>query len=241
MESPLRNKTCSKCGVNLPALVGNFYKDSHKIDGLSSSCSSCCRKTKQKTYKQITSIQEKEKRRKKKEDYLKSEDYQLFLLKSKEKERLTKKRYRDKNRKKINEQARIAPKKEISPEKKKQYKKKQYEKLKQDPVKKYIQYLRGRMSRCLKEKGSFSVRSLFVCTNLEFKEHLSSLFKDGMTWDNYGRSGWHIDHIRPLSSFDLSNKEELIEAFSLKNLQPLWGSENCSKGSLYNGVRYKYK
>lgn len=66
----------------------------------------------------------------------------------------------------------------------------------------------------------------------ELRNHLESLFSDGMTWDNYGKNGWHIDHVKPASYFNFSEYGELgfRECWSLKNLQPLWELENWSKG-----------
>jgi hypothetical protein len=50
-----------------------------------------------------------------------------------------------------------------------------------------------------------------------------------MTWDNYGRGGWHIDHIIPSSSaIDI---ESLIKLQHYTNLQPLWAIDNMKKGS----------
>ena len=50
-------------------------------------------------------------------------------------------------------------------------------------------------------------------------------------WDNYGE--WHIDHIRPCSSFDLTIQEQQVQCFNYKNLQPLWAIDNISKGAKY--------
>ena len=50
-----------------------------------------------------------------------------------------------------------------------------------------------------------------------------------MTWKNYGE--WHIDHIKPCSKFNLTDEEEQKKCFNYKNLQPLWASENTSKGA----------
>jgi hypothetical protein len=60
--------------------------------------------------------------------------------------------------------------------------------------------------------------------------HLESQFKPGMSWKNHGPKGWHIDHIKPLASFDLSSPKEQAIAFSYKNTQPLWWHENLAKG-----------
>ena len=58
--------------------------------------------------------------------------------------------------------------------------------------------------------------------------YLTTKFKPDMTWENYGQ--WHIDHIRPLSSFNLSDFSQLSTACHYTNLQPLWANENIRKG-----------
>jgi len=69
----------------------------------------------------------------------------------------------------------------------------------------------------------------------ELKEHLEKQFKPGMTWDNHGMYGWHIDHIRPISSYNITDYEcdDFKECWSLNNLQPLWAKENIIKGNKY--------
>ena len=52
-----------------------------------------------------------------------------------------------------------------------------------------------------------------------------------MSWDNWSIKGWHIDHIRPCSSFDLSDPTQQKECFHYTNLQPLWASENLKKNN----------
>lgn len=60
--------------------------------------------------------------------------------------------------------------------------------------------------------------------------HLERQFKRGMTWDNYG-SGWHVDHVRPVSSFSFSSAKDadFRDCWGLANLRPLWSRENLSK------------
>jgi hypothetical protein len=61
------------------------------------------------------------------------------------------------------------------------------------------------------------------------KSYLQSRFRDGMSWANYG-TVWHIDHIRPCASFDLTRPEQQNLCFHYTNLQPLLVAENLKKG-----------
>jgi hypothetical protein len=67
----------------------------------------------------------------------------------------------------------------------------------------------------------------------EYKAYLVAKFSPGMTWKNYGRSGWGIDHIKPLRSFDLTDPRQQKQAFHYLNTQPLWTADNIRKGSRY--------
>lgn len=82
--------------------------------------------------------------------------------------------------------------------------------------------------KCNYKNGS-AVRDL-GCSIAELKAYLESKFQSGMSWDNYGRNGWHIDHIIPLAAFDLTNKDDLLKACHYTNLQPLWATDNLKKG-----------
>ncbi len=79
-------------------------------------------------------------------------------------------------------------------------------------------------------KGGSAVRDL-GCSIAELKIHLENQFSEGMSWDNHGRKGWHIDHRIPLDSFDLSDREQFLKACHYTNLQPLWSAENISKAN----------
>jgi len=104
-------------------------------------------------------------------------------------------------------------------------------------VKTDIQYklsnaLRTRLCHALQGnyKSGSAVRDL-GCSIPELQTYLESKFLPGMTWDNHGTHGWHIDHIKPISSFNLSDRNQLLEACHYTNLQPLWAKENMSKGN----------
>ena len=75
-----------------------------------------------------------------------------------------------------------------------------------------------------KSKGT---EKLLGCAFKDFKIYMEQKFKDGMSWDNYGK--WEIDHIVPCSSFDLSLETEQAKCFHYTNLQPLWRTENRRK------------
>ena len=94
--------------------------------------------------------------------------------------------------------------------------------------------LRSRIRKALQkeQKTGSAVRDL-GCSIVDFKQHLESKFTEGMTWDNYGRNGWHIDHIKPLASFDLEDLEKFKKACHYSNLQPLWAKDNLKKSDKY--------
>ncbi len=65
------------------------------------------------------------------------------------------------------------------------------------------------------------------CSITFFIQYIKSRFVAGMSWDNWGE--WHLDHIRPLASFDLTDREQFLSACHYTNIQPLWASDNLAK------------
>lgn len=84
----------------------------------------------------------------------------------------------------------------------------------------------------LSSKGGKSIFTFLPYSIEELMVHLESLFTEGMTWDNWERFGWHIDHKIPDCNFNYKNVEdkEFQECWALKNLRPLWWHDNLSKG-----------
>jgi hypothetical protein len=207
-------KQCRKCLINKS--IDNFGKTNQNKDGLKSYCNDC-RKVESKIYNELNSNKRKE----------------------------TLKKYYDKNRE--NELLRLRLYKELNPEKRKETYKKYYEKNKSEINKKQYQLnkkkykedftfrikhnLRERIKDFLKQSKTKYGKTFDIvgCTPLQLKEHLESKFTGNMSWENYGFYGWHIDHIIPLSS--TKNEEELKRLCHYTNLQPLWCSDNLSKGS----------
>ena len=101
-----------------------------------------------------------------------------------------------------------------------------------------VRACRKRLWDAFKKRGLSKSRDdhtmdLVGCSGSELEEYLVAKFKPGMTCDNYGK--WHIDHIKPLSLFNLNDPEQLRMACHYTNLQPLWAEENLSKGARYSG------
>jgi hypothetical protein len=85
--------------------------------------------------------------------------------------------------------------------------------------------MRHRLTSSFKKSNTGTSIRYLDYTIQELRDHLESKFTKGMTWENYGKDGWEIDHIIPIVCFDI-NGDHTSKAFkacwSLSNLQPLW-------------------
>ena len=90
--------------------------------------------------------------------------------------------------------------------------------------------LKDSLKRLGKKKEGHTI-DLLGYSPLELKEHIESLFLDGMTWDNHGE--WHIDHKIPVSMFDPETPSSVVNALS--NLQPLWSTTREVNGVIHIG------
>lgn len=90
--------------------------------------------------------------------------------------------------------------------------------------------IRNRLRTALKNNfKSGRTLELLGCSIDAFREYIESKWTDNMSWENHTTDGWHIDHIKPLDSFDLSDPEQLKLASHYTNMQPLWWSDNLKK------------
>jgi hypothetical protein len=106
-----------------------------------------------------------------------------------------------------------------------------------DPAFKLSVSVRGRIRSMLRAvKCRDSSKRLLGCSAEQLRLHLESRFLPGMTWANYGQ--WHVDHVRPCASFDLTNEAERSACFHYSNLQPLWARDNLRKSSQWKGKHY---
>ncbi len=209
-------KICNVCGVE--KLLDEFHKRKDSKDGLRNECKICTR-NKINSYRSLN---------KEKTNKWNRETYYRNIEKHKE----TKKIYRDKNK----EKQKILKKiwNYNNKEKIKNYAK---ERKKHDINFKLICNLRSRVKNFLKSNNitkNNTTLQIVGCTPEELKKHLEKNFKDGMCWENYGLSGWHIDHIIPLKNAKTEN--ELFKLCHFTNLQPLWWYENLEKRFIENGT-----
>jgi len=227
-------KTCTKCGKEKP--LDSFHKNDRSADGRRPDCKTC-RLAKVKKW---ADDNRENKRRKDKEYRLahadeinvrvrvrRSEAPEHFrklgresYQRNKEKDKRRSKEWKKKNRDRVNERTR---------------------KLRSTPEGKMRHALSNRIRQALTNNHkSQSSMELLGCTIEQLRAHLEALWQEGMSWDNYGKKGWHIDHIRPLASFDLTDPAQQREAFHYSNCKPEWESDNTSKGSLWEGKRWKH-
>lgn len=182
-----------------------------------------------------------------------SEKTKKYYVENKEKINKRVRAYEIKNRESVQKKKREYEKKNI--EKTKEYKttwaKNNKEKIKISSANYYKKMYESKEYRILSSmKSCFRIAIKRSRNSSKFSElnyniddlinHLESTWTEGMSWDNYGKLGWHIDHIRPLSSFDLSDKQQMLDAWKLDNLRALWATENLKKSSIFNGVKHKY-
>jgi len=155
----------------------------------------------------------------------KSLSYKAWSASHKEQENARKREWVKNNKEKAEESRRKSSKKRTD-------KRRAYEIIRKRDIRVRLSTnLRSRLYHALRDnqKAGSAVFDL-GCTITELKQYLESKFQDGMSWDNWTINGWHIDHIIPLSRFDLTNREQFLKACHYTNLQPLWAKENLKKG-----------
>ena len=141
------------------------------------------------------------------------------------------KQYRQDNKEKIKE---YHQKLEVKEQQKQYYQNNKEEILKQqkqDRKNNKLKYALKDRLKIAKIKTKFTIEQLLDCDLIWYKQHLESLFKSGMSWENHGNGidKWQIDHILPLSMFDLTIPKNQLICFNYINTRPLWKSENIAK------------
>lgn len=100
--------------------------------------------------------------------------------------------------------------------------------LRENPQRRIAKNLRHRLGKAMmgKTRGASAVRDLGM-TITEFRDYIAAKFQPGMSWENYGE--WHLDHVRALALFDLTDASQARAACHYTNYQPLWALDNQRK------------
>lgn len=212
----IATKKCNYCHEK--KTLSDFAKMKQSPDGHAYKCKSCSNE-----HNRLYMRQNKEDRKRYVEAY-NAENYDRH-----------RQRYKD-NKKKITEINKRSYEKSKKADKEKFRKKwrDQYYRRVSTPIGRVIYNLRNRSSEAFRKAKiskpfSLTEENVLGCDMKTLKNHLESQFAKGMSWDNYGK--WHVDHIKPISKFDLSDDEQIKECFNYCNLQPLWAADNIRKGS----------
>ena len=235
----MSEKECTKCGEVKPfSEYGNHRNGKH---GLQPSCKVCMakhtaeyraanreaviqsRREYNDTNKHALAEKSKEYRRKNREIIKKR--WRKYAETNKEEIAEYKKEYYQKNKQSFTDRRRMWYKenKGLTADRKK-------EKYKKDPLFKISSILRARLGQAMRGNlKSATTEKLLGCSYEYARQHLENQFTDGMSWNNHGMHGWHIDHIMPCASFDLSDPKQQKECFHYTNLQPLWAEDNLKK------------
>jgi len=228
-------KKCSKC--NKLKDIGEFHHSSISKDGRKPSCK-VCRNTANKKHRDANP-EYFQKWRDEHKDEIKAHNEAYY---SKHKDKLNKKRVAKANLEPTKTKAYKkawyeANRKKILANKKKRYENNREEIIQREmkyrennPLAKLRHILRSRFKRALNGnyKNGSAIRDL-GCSIEFLKSYLENKFAIGMSWENYGE--WHIDHIMPLASFDLTDRDQVKQACHYTNLQPLWAEDNLKKGT----------
>jgi hypothetical protein len=148
-------------------------------------------------------------------------------------------KYRSNNKEKLKEMRKEHDKKYIRNNlpKVREWNRNNKRKYRQEPAFKFMDSVSTHVWMILKRQGSSkngeSVLQHLPYTKKELEQHLVSQFTEGMTLDNYGLDGWHIDHIIPQSKllYDSMDHPNFQKCWALENLQPLWAADNRRKGN----------
>jgi len=217
-------KICPKCEQEKE--LSEFHKAKNHKDGFRSICKICVKEY-GKSYRNNNAEKLKNQRFENREKIQKWN--KAWFVKNKEYKKIY-----DNNRRKINAVKIAKQSKKYKQEHKEQIKKanrKYFKRRREIDINfKITGNLRTRLNKAITRESKFtSVTKLIGCSIKELKNYLEARFVKNMTFDNYGK--WHIDHIKPCDSFDLSKEIEQRKCFHYSNLQPLWKLDNLRKSN----------
>jgi len=215
----METKICSKCKVEKD--VCEFNKRMTAKDGKRSSCKECDSQDIKKWRQNNKEKLKLQKERYTKKYHQKNLDRGKKYRENNKEKNLT----RSTNWRKKNKEYFI----KYYQENKSKISKQSSERKKTNILFKLSSLYRSRINKVLGSKKNNTTFDIIGCSPELLKIHLEKQFRNGMSWDNHGLFGWHIDHIIPLSS--AKSEEELYKLCHYTNLQPLWAKDNLTKSN----------
>ncbi len=240
-------RVCAKCGEAKPQTPEFFYR---KLAGFQARCKVCrsaqiraeytllpadvllAEAKRKKDYRLANPEIVKERNR---QNYVANREQIISQTRAYREKNIDRVLQRDRDYYQDNKTAKIASAIEYikaNPDKHKAYARKTYRKRAKDPVCRIRGSVSAHMWYSLKSnRGGQSWETLVGYSLEDLVRHMERQFLKGMTWDNYGRKGWHIDHIIPVSSFTFTSTSdpEFLACWALSNLRPLWERDNIVK------------
>lgn len=207
----MESKICTKC--KQLKLLTEFYNRKISKNRLRNQCKSCMKKDSKK-WRQQNLDHKREYNKKYRENNIDKDKMQKYQARWYQQNRKENTEYRNRQR---------------------EYQRKYLrERLQKDIRFRLNNNISAAISQSLKgNKNGHHWENLINCTLDKLKICMEKKWTEGMTWDNYGRDGWVIDHIIPISAFNFSSPEHIDfkKCWALSNLQPMWADENRCKSN----------
>ena len=239
---------CSKCKKE--KTIDDFYKCKNSLDGYNSWCKECINNYKEQWNKdnseKVREYGKKHSRNNKEKlklYYKKWRDNNPDKLKKNVRSKIEQKKYYNDNIeriKKVKRKWRLKNKekynewRENNKEKIRKYGRENRKKYYKKPNIRINHNMSCAINRSLKNgKERKHWEDLIGYTHQDLKKHLEVQFKEGMTWENYGKDGWVIDHKIPISLFNITSVKSkgFKKCWALENLQPMWEKDNLEKSN----------
>lgn len=215
----MNTKVCKKC--NKKKIIDEFGKLKNAKDGYNNYCKTCLNLSQQlyrnKNRIHTRKLDTERKRLLREENPKKYEDYNKFYYQENRVDEIKRStEYQNNNKEKVKIRRNIRHKIRYN----------------NDVIYKIKCTVRNRLKKFLKIKTinrKTKTFDIIGCDSEFLKKHIENHFTDGMTWNNYGLKGWHIDHKIPLDS--VKTEDDVYKLCHYTNLQPLWWKDNIEKGN----------
>lgn len=232
----MKLKTCKSCGEAKPATTEYFNVNKGGLYGLRGQCKPCWNRRVRYLIKQPEAAAARKAYHKRSVESGKAAEWsRKWDRANPEKAKAAKAKSNRKRKDAIREYNRRW--RQENPEKIAAIRKRTAEKMKANPGYVLHRRVKSRVRQLLKGVSFGVTEDILGYSREDLVAHIEAQFTEGMTWEALATGAIHIDHIRPVSSFDFSTKdcEDFKRCWALENLRPMWAIENQRKGSRWVG------